>query len=183
MTLLSWRCLWSRWKSRRRTWQAWNHNRNEVLRIAKYPNPVFNEMWFLTIDRFVGISVFIAKLSRRQYCWRVIEDFHCQENIWFFDINCGLFMRLHFTIGCYDCRWTSRRRQSIQFSRMLIMCIDAPESTTNPLSSCQASTYFPKVSRMLFWCFSFNFMIFLANLHAASQAHRSCHSVSSWDRS
>ena len=28
-----------------RTWQAWNHNRNEVLRIAGYPNPVFNEMW------------------------------------------------------------------------------------------------------------------------------------------
>ena len=28
-------------------------------------------MWFLTIDPFVGIPVFIAKLSKRQYCWRV----------------------------------------------------------------------------------------------------------------
>ena len=46
MTLLSWRCLWSWWRSRGRTWQAWNHNRNEVLRIAGYPNLVFNEMWF-----------------------------------------------------------------------------------------------------------------------------------------
>ena len=80
--------------------------------------------------------MFIAKLSERQNCWRILEDFHCQEYISFFDINCGLFMRLHFTIGCYDCRWTSRRRQSIQFSRILIMCIDAPKSTTNPLSSC-----------------------------------------------
>ena len=49
-------------------------------------------------------------------------------------------MRLHFSIGCYDCRWTSRRRQSIHFSRiqvllLLLMCIDAPESTTNSLSS------------------------------------------------
>ena len=41
--------------------QAWNHNRNEVLLIANYPNPVFNEMWFFTIDPFVGIPVFIAK--------------------------------------------------------------------------------------------------------------------------
>ena len=55
-----------------------------MLRIADYPNPVFNEMWFLTIDPFVGISVFIAKLSERQYCWRVIEDFHSQEYIQFF---------------------------------------------------------------------------------------------------
>ena len=50
------------------------HNRNEVLRIAWYPNPVFDEMWFSTIDPFVGISVFIAKLSKRQYCWRVFEE-------------------------------------------------------------------------------------------------------------
>ena len=50
MTLLSWRCLWSWWRSRRRTWQAWNYNRNEVFRIAHYPSPVFSEMWFLTID-------------------------------------------------------------------------------------------------------------------------------------
>ena len=29
----------------------------------------------LTIDPFIRISVFIAKLSERQYCWRVFEDF------------------------------------------------------------------------------------------------------------
>ena len=27
-----------------------NHDRNEVLRVAWNPNPVFNEMWFLTVD-------------------------------------------------------------------------------------------------------------------------------------
>ena len=62
--------------------------------------PFFNEMWFLTVDPFIRISVFIAKLSKRQYCWRVLEDFDCQEYIQFLDIhNCGLFIRLHFTIG------------------------------------------------------------------------------------
>ena len=45
--------------------QAWNHSRNEILRVARYSNPVFNEMWFLTIDPFIRISVFIAKLSER----------------------------------------------------------------------------------------------------------------------
>ena len=71
---------------------------------------------------------------------------------------------------------------------LLIMCIDAPESTTNSLSS---GLIVDGAGRHLFsegeenavWSFSFNFMIFLANFHAASRAHRSCHSVSSWDRS
>ena len=60
---------------------------NEVLHVALYPNPVFNEMWFLTIDPFIRISVFIAKLSKRQNCWRVFEDFHSQECIQVFDIH------------------------------------------------------------------------------------------------
>ena len=51
----------------------------------------------------------------RQNCWRILEDFHCQEYIQFFDLNCGLFIRLHFTIGCYDRRRTSRRRHGFQF--------------------------------------------------------------------
>ena len=51
-------------KIQRTNLTSWYLNGNEVLRIARYPNPVFAEMWFLTIDPFVGISVFIAKLSR-----------------------------------------------------------------------------------------------------------------------
>ena len=89
MTPLSRKCPWSWWiKSWRRIcWQAWKHDRNEVLRDALYLNTVFNEMWFLTIDPFIRISVFIAKLSKRQYCWRILEDFHGQEYVQFFDIN------------------------------------------------------------------------------------------------
>ena len=102
-------------------WQAWNHDRNEVLRITLYSNPVFNEMWFLTIDPFVGISVFFAKLSKRQYCWRVFEDFHRQEYIQFFDIHRCLFMRLHFSIDGYDYRRTTRFRQSIHFSIIQVL--------------------------------------------------------------
>ena len=48
-------------------------------------------------------------------------------------------MRLHFSIGGYDCRRTPESRQSPILWNLdpllLIMCIDAPESTTNSLSS------------------------------------------------
>ena len=81
-------------------------------------------MWFLTIDPCVGVPVFIAKLSERQYCWRVIEDFHSQEYIQLFDIHNCLFMRLHFSIGGYDYRRTTRFRQSIHFSITQILFAD-----------------------------------------------------------
>ena len=81
-------------------------------------------MWFLTIDPFVGILVFIAKVSKRQYCLRDIEDFHSQEYIQFFDIHCSLFMRLHFSIGGYDYRTTTRFRQGIHFSRIQLLFAD-----------------------------------------------------------
>ena len=37
----------------------------KFVRIALYPNTVFNEMWFSTVDPLVRVSVFIAKLSMR----------------------------------------------------------------------------------------------------------------------
>ena len=46
MTLLFHRCPSSWWRSRGRTWLDWNHNKNEVLCIAHYPNPVFDGKWF-----------------------------------------------------------------------------------------------------------------------------------------
>ena len=78
-------------------------------------------MWFLTIDPFMRISVFIAKLSKRQYCWRVFDDFHSQEYVLFFDIHYSLFMRLHFSIGVYDYRRTSRLLQGIHFSIIQVL--------------------------------------------------------------
>ena len=81
-------------------------------------------MWFLTVDPLVRISVFIAKLSKRQYCWRILEDYHSQEYIQFFDVHCGLFMPLHFSIGCYDYRRTTRFRQGIHFSIIQVLFAD-----------------------------------------------------------
>ena len=69
-------------------------------------------------------------------------------------------------------------------SFLLIMCIDAPESTTNSLSSSlildgEKSHNFYVGEKNVAPSFSFSFRIFCASLHAASRAQCSCHSVSS----
>ena len=124
MALQFHRCPWRWWRCRGRIWQAWKHDRNEVFRVADYPNPAFDEMWFLTSDPFGGISVFIAKLSERQYYWRVVEDFQSQEHIQLFDMHNCLFMRLHFSIGGYDYRRTAQFRQSFHFSITQVLFAD-----------------------------------------------------------
>ena len=70
MTLLSWKCPWS-WHirtARRTRWQAWSHDRNENPSYIVFES-VFNETWFLTVDPLMWVSMFIAKLCERQYCW------------------------------------------------------------------------------------------------------------------
>ena len=72
-------------------------------------------------------------------------------------------------------------------SFLLNICIDAPESTTNSLSSSlrvDASKHlFSEGEKNVALSCSFKLNIFLARFHAASRAPYSCHSVSSWDRS
>ena len=121
-------------------------------------------MWFLTVDPLIRISVFIAKLSERYCCWRVLEDFHSEESNQFFDIHCGPFMRLHFSSGCCDCRKTTRLRQGPFQQNSSPFCwsyaFDAPEST-NSLSSglrYDASKHlFSEGKKNVALFFSFNF--------------------------
>ena len=118
------------------------------------------------------------------------RGFFCQEYVQFFDIHnvasscvCTSPLAVMTIVGLHD--FVKVSTISAEFkSFLLIMCIDAPESTTHSLSS---SLRFDGAGRHQFSegeknaasCFSFNFCIFLASLHAASRAHRSCHSVSS----
>ena len=72
-------------------------------------------------------------------------------------------------------------------SFLLIMCIDAPESTTNSLSSgfkddARWHLFSGDEKNVALSC-SFNLNTFLASFHAASRAPYSCHSVSSRERS
>ena len=72
-------------------------------------------------------------------------------------------------------------------SFLLILCIDAPESTTTSRSSGlrfdTGRHLFSEGDKNVALSCSFNFNTLLASFHAASRAPGSCHSVSSWDRS
>ena len=97
---------------------------NEVFRIADYPNPVFDEMWFLTIDPFVGNPFSSQSFPSDNTAGVFSRTFHSQEYIQFFDIYNCLFMRLHFSIGGYDYRRTARFRQNIHFSITQVLFAD-----------------------------------------------------------
>ena len=149
-------------------------------------------MWFLTIDPFVG-HPFSSQNFPSDNTAGVFSKTFIVKNISnsLTYTNC-LFMRLHFSIGGYDYRGTTRFRQKYPFqlllkSFLLIMCIDALESTTNSLSSgfnVDAGRHlFSEDEKNAALSCSFNFDTFLASFHAASRAPCSCHSVSSCERS
>ena len=81
-------------------------------------------------------------------------------------------MRLHFSIGGYDYRRTARFRQSIHFSITEVLCIDAPESTTNSRSSGLRDDagrhLFSEGEKNVALSCPFIFNTLLASLHAAS---------------
>ena len=86
------------------------------------------------------------------------EDLHSQEYIQLFDIHNCLFMRLHFSIGGYDYRRTTRFRQSIHFSINQVLFADHVHwrsGVDNKFSFlrfqrwCKQAPIFPKVRRML----------------------------------
>ena len=114
-------------------------------------------MWFLTIDPFVGIPVFIAKLSKRQDCWRVFEDFQSRiyPTLWhtvasscvctsplavmtivglhdFVKVSISALLKSLF---CWSCALTLRSRQQILVPQVSTLM--------------QAGTYFPETRRML----------------------------------
>ena len=70
-------------------------------------------------------------------------------------------------------------------SYLLIMCIDAPESTNSRSLSLRFDAgrhlFSGDEKNVVLWC-SFNSNIFLASFHAASRALCSCHFVSSCER-
>ena len=155
----------------------------------------FNQLILLTLHRVQkknhGQRIYFQSRVHRVSCsgsWSSIL-----LGVWnFVGSGTGLFMRLRFLIGCYDCRRTPgnpKSPNSAEFrSFLLIMCIDALESTTNSLSSNrildgEGRHLFSVGEKNAALCFPFNFRIFFASFHAASRAQCSFHSVSSWHRS
>ena len=108
--------------------------------------------------------------------WRTLLPLHASALLnWLLQPSSDFSMSSRFPIQrnsnpfCWSCASTLRSRQQILVPQVQDLM--------------QADTNSPKVRRMQFLCFPFNFRTLLASFHAASRAHRSCHSVSSWDRS
>ena len=85
--------------------------------------PLLMRCGFLTVDPFMRASVFVASFPADKIAG-ILEEFHC-----------GLFMPLAVmtVVGLHDFVKVSISAEFKSF--LLIMCIDAPESTTNFHSS------------------------------------------------
>ena len=87
---------------------------------------------------------------------------------------------------------TTRLRQSIHFSRIQVLFADHVHRRSgvyNKLSFLWLKGWWrnrhqvSEGEKNVALFFSINFRVLSASVHAASRAHRSCHFVSSWDRS
>ena len=108
--------------------------------FADNPNSVLNEMWFLTIDPFIGIPVFHRKAFRAIILLACSRGLSLSKNIsnsLTYTIAsscvCTSPLAVMTIVGLHDFVKVSISASLRSF--LLIMCIDAPESTTNSFSS------------------------------------------------
>ena len=143
-------------------------------------------MWFFDHGSIRKNIRFIAKLSERQYC--VLEDFQSQEyisNSLTYTVAsscvCTSPLAVMTIVGLHD--FVREYISALLRSFLLIMCIDAPESTTNSRSSglrVDAGKHlFSEGEKNVVLSRSFNLNALLASFHASSRKPCDCHSVSS----
>ena len=127
-------------------------------------------------DKNAGVSsrTFIVKNISNSLTYTVASSCVCTSPLAVFTV-----------VGLLDVVTVSN--SAVLKSFLLIMYIDAPESTKKSRSSglrFDAGRHqFSESEKNAVLSFSFKFRIFWANFHAASRAPSSCHSVYSWDRS
>ena len=123
-------------------------------------------------DKTAGVSSRTFTVKKYPILWRTLWPLHA-------------LALLHWLLWLsWDCTISSRypfQHHSSPF--LLIICIDAPESTTNSrfwgLRVFAGRHLFSEGEKNVALFFSFNLKTLLASLHAASRAPCSCHSVSS----
>ena len=148
-------------------------------------------MWLLTVDPLIRISVFIAKLPNDKTAGVFSRTFTVKKNSKSLTYTvasscvCTSPLAVMTIVALHDFVNVSISAEFKSF--LLIMCIDAPESTTKSRSSglsFDAGRHlFSEGEKGAALFFSFTFRTLLASFHAASRAPSSCHCVSSWDRS
>ena len=148
-------------------------------------------MWFLTIDLFRRNTRFHRKAFRATIlpaCYRGLLVKNASNSLTYTIASscvCTSPLAVMAIVGPHNFVKVSISASLRSF--LLIMCIDAPESTTNSLSSgfkddARWHLLSGDEKNAAFSC-SFDLNTFLASFHAASRAPCSCHSVSSSERS
>ena len=152
INLLSWRChgCWREKTGGWTRWQARNHDRNEVLCSTVFEN---HFQWDVFFDRWSTHK----NIRFHRKAFRA-EDFLLVDNVSnsltktvTSSCVCTSPLAVMTIVGLHDFVKVSISAEFKSF--LLIMCIDAPESTTKSRSSSLwfygAGTPFPKVRRML----------------------------------
>ena len=147
-------------------------------------------MWILTAFPVIRVPMILTEFPQRKNCGSFFKKHNFDEQVHLFDIYRRFFSRLHLAVGHHHRRRTPRCPHRLQPSRvkvLLTICILAPESTTNSLSSgsfvdAAGSTHSCVGERNVTWSFSLSLHMYSSRFHALLRAHRCCLSVSS-DRS
>ena len=123
------RVLRQRWRGRTcsRAWgtcRSWDNNKHEIFRIAQNNFAILGQLWFLTDVRTRGVSskICTATKSSKSWTYTVASSSVCTSPL--VVITVVVFL---------DARTVSSSAELRSF--LLSMCIDAPASATNVLSS------------------------------------------------
>ena len=106
----------------------------EIVRFACNVLPLFGQPWFLTADPLS--SVCVLRRTYRTNCGRSVESLHCHEKAKIVNVYwcfCTSPLAVASVVGFVDLHRVSI--SSELESPSLSMCIEAPQSTTNSLSS------------------------------------------------
>ena len=175
MTPQSWKLPRSWWiTSWWRNWQDWNHDRKEVLRVARYPNPIFK--WEVVFHRS---SIHMnTRFHRKAFratillaCFRGLSLSRIYPTLWHTLLPLHASPLLHWRLCLsWDCTISSKypfQHHSSPFADRVPWRagVDNKFSFLRLKTLTHVGTYFPKVRRMLLILAPSNFYnTFLAKL-------------------
>ena len=145
-----------------------------------YPSAIFDELWLLASGQLVGISVILADFPSERTADVSSRSFDKSNSLTY--TVASSFVCTSPLAGLLETLTVSN---SAEFRSLLLnMCMLAPESSTNSLSSGFVADGAERLrslvsEKKVALSFAFSFKILLANPHASPRAHRSCLSISS----
>ena len=191
-SILWWRCWRSKWRwSGGIRWKTRDNEWHVVRHVAIDSVAMFGEMWFLTTGPVVGIPMIFAELPKWKSCGCFLQEASLQWRspiLWHVQWLLLLFAPRRWPSSPSWDSSTSSWSPIRQSWGLLTICTQAPQSTTNSLSSSSfvdaaGNTLSSEGELSVALSFSLSLWMFLAKFHALLRAHRCCLSVSSWDRS